>query len=245
VGAAAELDRSQICSQDLVRTCKSIVAAIEKLGFRIPLDPLKKPGEIGKGFSSRVFLVSRPDGSKAALKIRRARSKRDSLALEGYILGLLMGSYIAPRVFSYGDDYILMEYISGISVGRAFELFRRGVIDDLYLRSAISSILKALHILDSLGIDHLEIGDPREHIIFHHGIPYAVKIIDFESATLKPYPSNLPRFIGGFILRKASWIFGVDIDEILEMMRVYKKDHVMRGYIVNRLVEAISIKKPF
>jgi hypothetical protein len=55
----------------------------------------------------------------------------------------------------------------------------------------------------------------------------------------------LPRFIGGFILRKASWIFGVDIDEILEMMRVYKKDHVMRGYIVNRLVEAISIKKPF
>lgn len=245
MGAAAELDRSQICSQDLVRTCKSIVAAIEKLGFRIPLDPLKKPGEIGKGFSSRVFLVSRPDGSKAALKIRRARSKRDSLALEGYILGLLMGSYIAPRVFSYGDDYILMEYISGISVGRAFELFRRGVIDDLYLRSAISSILKALHILDSLGIDHLEIGDPREHIIFHHGIPYAVKIIDFESATLKPYPSNLPRFIGGFILRKASWIFGVDIDEILEMMRVYKKDHVMRGYIVNRLVEAISIKKPF
>ncbi len=245
MGAAAELDRSQICSQDLVRTCGSIVTAVEKLGFKILLDPLKRPREIGRGFSSRVYLVSRPDGSKAALKIRRARSKRDSLALEGYILGLLMGSYIAPRVFSYDDDYILMEYISGISVGRAFELFKRGAIDDLYLRSAISSILKALHILDSLGIDHLEIGDPREHIIFHHGIPYAVKIIDFESATLKPYPSNLPRFIGGFMLRKARWIFEVDVEKILEMMRIYKKDHGMRSYIVNRLVEAISIKKPF
>jgi predicted Ser/Thr protein kinase len=243
--AAAELNRSQICPEDLVRTCESIVTTVEKLGFKILLDPLKRSQEIGRGFSSRVFLVSRPDGSKAALKVRRARSKRDSLALEGYILELLMGSYIAPRVFSYGDDYILMEYISGISVGRAFELFKRGAIDDPYLRSAISSTLKALHILDSLGIDHLEIGDPREHIIFHHGIPYAVKIIDFESATLKPYPSNLPRFIGGFILRKASWIFGVDIEEILEMMRIYKKDHVMRVYIVNRLVEAISIKKPF
>ncbi|MEM4971522.1 MAG: hypothetical protein QXE01_09765 [Sulfolobales archaeon] len=240
-----DLGRRLICSEDLVGICESIVDSVERLGFKILLDPLKRPWEIGRGFSSRVFLASRPDGSRAALKIRRARSKRDSLALEGYILKLLMNSYIAPRVLSYGDDYILMEYISGISVGRAIELFKRGDIDDLYLRTAISSTLRALYVLDIHGIDHLEIGDPREHIIYQNGIPYVVRIIDFESATLKPYPNNIPRFVGGFLLRRARWVLGDDIEVILEMMRNYKRDYGMREYIAGRLAELVSAKKPF
>jgi putative serine/threonine protein kinase len=235
---------SMICTEDLVNTCRSILRYIDRSGFKIAMSAQNRFVEVGRGFSSRVFLAYRTDGSIAALKIRKAMSKRDTLAIEGYILKLLMGSEIAPRVYSYGDDYILMEYISGISIGKALELYRRGIIGELYIRRAITSTLKALYKLDTLGIDHLEIGDPRKHMILQHGIPNMVRIIDFESATLKPNPNNIPRFFGGFIMRRARWILSDAIKEALELVKTYKRLHGIKNQIVLRLIAILESKEP-
>jgi len=223
-----------------VASCTSVVGLVRSMGFEPLLGRGGLPLTAGKGFSSRVFMFSRADGLVAALKIRRAGAKRDSLALEGYILRAVAGLGVAPRVLSYGDDYILMEYISGVSMGDALELLGRGVVGVGYVREAVSSTIEALYKLDLAGVDHLEVGDPRRHVILQHGIPRSPRVIDFESATIKQNPTNVPRFVGGFILRRLRWILGDPVERVVEMMRTYKRTPAERGYIVERLLKSIS-----
>jgi len=234
------LSSGVVCSADLVSSCPSIVDHVRSLGFLWILS-LGGPGlYIGKGFSSYVILVMDSRGLMAALKIRRTRSKRDSLYLEGYVLELLSKSGVTPRVFIYGGDFVLMEYIWGIDLEEVVDLYMVGYIGEEYLRRALASALRALYILDKLGVDHLEVGNPARHVIYRNSIPSMARIIDFESSHPSPSPSNIPRFVGGFLIRRFWWLLNIKPHDLRAMMRRYKKDPGSREEVFRELLRIIS-----
>jgi predicted Ser/Thr protein kinase len=179
-------------------------------------------------------------GLMAALKIRRAKSKRDSLYLEGYMLELLSKSGVSPGVYRYGGDFVLMEYIWGIDLEEVVDLYMVGYIGEEYLRRALASALRALYILDKLGIDHLEVGNPVRHVIYRNSIPTMARIIDFESSHPSPIPSNIPRFVGGFLVKRFWWLLNMKPHDLRAMMRRYKKDPGSREEIFRKLLRIIS-----
>lgn len=199
---------------------------------------------IGRGFSSYVALVTDSRGLMAALKIRRARSKRDSLYIEGYLLELLSNSGVTPRVFGYDGDYVLMEYIWGIDLGEVVDLYMLGYISEEYVREALASALRALYILDKLGVDHLEVGNPAKHVIYRNSIPAMARIIDFESSHPSPSPSNIPRFVGGFLVRRFWRLLNIGPHDLWSMMRRYKKDPDSREEIFRDLLRIVSREHP-
>lgn len=242
--ALLPLSPDVVCSADLVSSCASIVNHIRSLGFLWVLSLGGSGVYIGRGFSSYVFLVMDPRGLMAALKIRRARSKRDSLYLEGYVLELLSRSGVSPRVFRYGDDYVLMEYIWGIDLGEVVDLYMVGSIGEEYLRKALAGALRALYMLDMLGVDHLEVGNPARHIIYRNSIPTMARIIDFESSHPSPSPSNIPRFVGGFLARRFWRLLNIEHHYLRALMRRYKKDPGSREEVYRELLRIISREHP-
>ncbi len=235
-----KLEPEILCSRDLVPSCASIVKRARDLGYEILIPGVLNKGPwIGGGFSSKVFLVARSDGSKAALKIRRSSSKTNTLAHEAYILKILRGCYVQPRLIDHGDDYILMEYIQGLSLGKILKIYGEGGIGREHLRIAVASIIRSLYELDTRGIDHKEVADPRKHVIFPHGSPYRARIIDLESASIRERANNVPRFIGGFLLRRLRSMLGEPSEGVKNLARIYKIEPGQRERIVKELEEIL------
>lgn len=234
-----ELKPEAVCVEDLVTSCTSIVNRVRGYGYEILIPGPGRVLWVGEGFSSRVFLVARGDGSMAALKIRRARSKVNTLAHEAYILRILRESGVQPQLFDHGHDYLLIEYIQGISLGALLKIHSRRRIDTEYLRKAIASTIRSLYELDLRGVDHKEIADPRKHIIFPHGSPYRARVIDFESASIKERANNIPRFVGGFLLRRMRWILRDPEESVKNLARIYKTEPGQRNTIYRELERAI------
>ncbi|HWQ16568.1 MAG TPA: hypothetical protein VNL13_01875 [Sulfolobales archaeon] len=233
------LEPGSICTEDLQPSCGSIVERVRTLGYETIIPGSRGIMWIGEGFSSRVFLIARSDGSIAALKIRRSFSKVNTLEHEAYILRILRGCSVQPRLFDYGNDHLLIEYIQGISLGKLLKIHEMGRISDEYLRIAVASAIRSLYELDLYGVDHKEIVDPRKHIIYHHGSPYRARIIDFESASLKERANNIPRFVGGFLLRRLRWILRDPEEGVRNLMRIYKAKPDQREEIIRDLERTI------
>ncbi len=233
------LEPGSICTKDLQPSCESIVERVRTLGYDIIIPGSRGVMWIGEGFSSRVFLIAKSDDSMAALKIRRSFSKVNTLEHEAYILKILRGCSVQPRLFDHSNDHLLIEYIQGISLGKLLKIHEMGRIGEEYLRTAVASAIRSLYELDLHGVDHKEIADPRKHIIYHQGSPHRARIIDFESASLKERANNIPRFVGGFLLRRLKWMLRDPGEGVRNLMRIYKAEPDQREEIVRDLERAI------
>ncbi len=143
-------------------------------------------------------------GQKAVLK--KLRSNRpNTLQKEAQILQELEPLGIAPKLYEYGLDYIVMEYIDGISMKEALKKNRK---------LALQLGLEAAYVLDRAGISHKELGR-YYHFIFDKEMKRC-KVIDFERAVRSVKPRNVLQFVG-FYMRD------YDIKEAIELYKKNKK----------------------
>lgn len=182
---------------------------------------------LGKGHSSIVLEAELANGVRTAIKVLRLDSKRDSLLLE---CSLMKRAYpLAPEVIACGNDYIVMELVSGVPAVNVVK--REGNI--------ITNILKILSSgrgLDILGIDHKELSRADKHIIVTHR--NTIKILDYESASFSSRPHNLCRLTSWVLHR----VLGLDLrpTEVTNLLRKYKEaSEPVRREIFHELVTHI------
>ena len=172
-------------------TCYRALEALEREGVEgFCLDRLRAghpPGVIGRGHSSIVLLARAPWGV-VAVKIRRADSKRTSLAEEYRRLRVAANHGAAPRPFAGDEDFIVMEYIHGPLLG--------SLLGSPLLPRAVSMGLEAARALDTAGILHGELARPWKHIVYSGRWAY---ILDYDSA--KPGCGNPVKLVSGVLAR--------------------------------------------
>ncbi|MRJ02518.1 MAG: hypothetical protein GXO19_01045 [Epsilonproteobacteria bacterium] len=158
-----------------------------------------------QGNRGELFLIDY-HGRKAVLK-RLRYGRPNTLKKEGALLRRLSPRY-TPRLWEAGEDYLIMEYIEGISLKEAFQ------VD---WKRAVALGLEVCHYLDREGISHRQLGR-YHHLIYSRDLG-EVRVIDFERAVVREEPRNLLQFIG-FYLR------GYDLRAEIDL---YKRDP-LRGF---------------
>ncbi|ARM76414.1 serine/threonine protein kinase [Acidianus manzaensis] len=132
---------------------------------------------IGKGKTGVVALL---DYNKV-IKIRRSDSPKESLELEAKFQETAYPT--APKVYSYGKNFIIMEFIHD---GRNLTKNDIKYLVDLVRRAKY---------LEELKIEHKEISRPWKNVIVNTKRSY---IIDYDSASFKENPHNVNKILSAF-----------------------------------------------
>lgn len=189
---------------------------------------------IGKGYTGVTTIALNTKYGLGALKILRLDSRRKSLEREAEINLQVQSTGLAPKVYLYRDFYIFREYIpAGICnpVTNLLESYlATGKLADV--RSLITNILIGLHRLDSLGIDHTELGRPGGHLFYCVDGP---KILDWDSARPSSKPSNLTSFVSFllFRFRLANVLrntLGYEQTQVLYSLKNYKETYASSAF---------------
>ncbi|WP_457568231.1 protein kinase [Desulfurobacterium sp.] len=178
---------------------------------------------ISKGYRGTVFegylKPSDPFTIPVRVAIKFARSdagKEKFLLKEARILEYLEAKSVAPVVYYYDDEMIIMEYIDGVPF--VFDNFSS--VEELSI--VVRDIVEKCYILDKSGVNHSELTGEKHIIVTSHGI----RFIDFESARFSANPRNLLQFIGFHLLRKPERLnlFGIKNEELKKILRIYKEN---------------------
>jgi len=208
--------------EELVEGGKTII-----LGYKI----------LGKGTTS-IVIKAIYKGKIAALKIRRTDSNRESMYEEAKILEMLKDKKIAPELFTYSKNFIVMEYLEGKNI----EEFIVNANASEYSK-IIKKLLEHCILLDKLGIDHGDLSNASDHVIVYDD---EVRIIDFESASLNRKPQNFTSIISYLFLSKKTFsnklleVYKLSTKEVLEIAREYKKGNLEPIMLLFRRLENYS-----
>lgn len=176
---------------------------------------------LGKGCVS-VVVKAIYDHEIIALKIRRTDANRESMENEARLLELANGIGIGPKLIKRSRNFLLMEYIDGKNMFSFLEEENNAT----KLLHVVSEVLEQCCGLDSIGLDHGQLSDMREHVI----VSDKITIIDFESASTNRKVSNVTAaaqylFIGGPMKDKIRELLKINsTDAIIQLLRAYKKD---------------------
>lgn len=157
------------------------------------------PQEIffAKGKRSKVY-VTDYNKVKAVKKIADPRFVTN-LRNESYWLLLLNKHGIGPKLFCFGKDFVVMEFVEGL---RILEFFN--VADKKQIIEVVKDVLLQCRKLDVLLVDKKELTNPYKHIIVRDGKPV---MIDFERCKSTPTPKNVTQFIQFLTRHKVSSVF--------------------------------------
>ena len=179
---------------------------------------------LGKGCVS-IVVVARCREGEAALKIRRVDANRPSLSQEAELQSLANRVGVGPKLYSYSDNFILMELIRGVNLPDwVKDLKGRGMVTNL--RRVCRDLLAKCWRLDQAHLDHGELSNLSKHVI----VGDRVEIIDFESASTKRSVRNLTSaaqylFIGGPVASKIRRVLNLkERNTIIEAIRSYKRE---------------------
>ncbi len=183
-------------------------------------------GVIGKGHTA-VLLAVEAGGRVAAAKVRRLDSRRESLWGEAERLLEASRHGASPRPLAWNRDVILMELVTGPTLGEALRL------DPL---RAVSASLEAARALDTAGILHHEIHRPWRNILFTGPTLATAVIVDLDSAG--EGCGNPAKLLGGLTARMP----GLRSREVLEAAREYKRECSRAAYegLRKAVLEALS-----
>jgi putative serine/threonine protein kinase len=161
---------------------RSIIEELKARGIRKVLSygPLELPNGVrvlGKGKTGIVVLTE----DLKALKIRRADSPKETLEIEAKIQARAEG--VAPKVFDFGRNFILMEYVNGRHISR----------DDV---DVLPKLVEKAHELDLRGIQHDELVRPWKNVLRDEG--GNVYILDYDDASIRPNPRNVTSVLTAF-----------------------------------------------
>jgi len=156
---------------------------------------------IGKGKTGVIVLLD----EKRVIKIRRSDSPKESLEIEAKIQTQALP--IAPKVYDYGKNFIVMDYIEGKNLDDTRK--NKRVIIDL--------ILKAKE-LESRKIEHKELARPYKNVIVSENDN--VYIIDYDSASIKENPYNVTSILSWLRLPNLAILYKKhkNIEEILNFV---------------------------
>jgi len=193
---------------------KEVINKLENKGVKI-IDVL------GKGHRG-VVLKGIYNNKEVAIKIPRTDSPKNTIEHEAKILKLLEKYNIAPKVYEFDSDYLIMEFINGEELKSAVDK-----LDKDRLLKVVEDILKITLKLDILGIEHKEIQGGRHFLITDK----KTYIIDFDKAkekrTTKNFTGAIALLFGeGRIAKTIREKLNIDIDEIKfirEFAKIYKK----------------------
>lgn len=146
---------------------------IEIKGFKI----------LGKGTNSIVVKAIYKD-KEAAVKIIRTDATRKTLLHEANILKKVNVHGIGPKLYYYSKYFLILEYIEGLGINDFIEAKNK---EDL--KKVIIDLLNQCRILDKINVDHGELSRPNRHVLITRDLK--VKIIDFESASMKRNTKNV------------------------------------------------------
>ncbi|UCD73380.1 MAG: serine/threonine protein kinase [Candidatus Bathyarchaeota archaeon] len=180
---------------------------------------------LGKGCTSIVVLTVSKYG-KAALKIQRTDSNRESCDHEAKILKTANKIGIGPRLFSHTDNLLLMEFLDGKKISKWLsEKILEG--RQKVLARVLRQVLEDCYKLDLAGIDHGQLNPAKKHIIVKDN-GYST-ILDFESASTNRRVANVTSvsqylFLGSEIAEKTCTILGSNRDIIIDSLKEYKRN---------------------
>lgn len=170
---------------------------------------------LSKGKRGIVY-ISRIKGKETVVKVKNPESKAiDTLEKEAKWLRKLNKFNIGPKLISFSDNKLVMEYIEGEN----FVDYFRGKND----KKVVLDILKQCHKLDKLKINKYEMHNPVKHIIIRNKKPV---LIDFERCRFDEHPKNVTQFCQ-FLVK-----IGVNVDrkEMIDLMKKYKKDYSKKAF---------------
>ncbi|XDF44496.1 serine/threonine protein kinase [Saccharolobus solfataricus] len=137
---------------------------------------------LGKGKTGIVVLVEQDK----VLKIRRTDSPKETLEIEAK-LQIKAGEEVAPRVYDYGKNFILMEYINGRNLTKSEK------------KETLIDLFKRARILEEKLIEHKELSRPWKNVMVTYDRTY---IIDYDSATVKEKPRNVTKLLSNYLNKR-------------------------------------------
>ncbi|WP_456472667.1 protein kinase domain-containing protein [Methanocaldococcus sp.] len=178
-------------------------------------------GVLGKGHRG-VVLKAIYNNKVVAIKVVRKDSPKNTIEHEAKILKLLERYNIAPKVYYYTKDFVIMDYIDGEELKSAiFKLNKEGVL------KVVENILKICLILDRVGVEHGEIQGGRHFLVGRD----KVYIIDFDKSRVKKTTKNFTSAIAllfgnNVIANKVKETLNLseeDIKFLRDLAKIYKK----------------------
>jgi len=198
---------------------------------------------LGKGHAGIISAALLKNGKIVAIKIRRFDSKRKSLEREAILQHIAALAGVAPSIYVFSKDFIVMDLIQGISFGEYLERKYRECNKD-YIFLAIKSLIEKTFVLDCIGIEHQELSNPQRQVMIQNYDPRKIFILDYESAKYTSKTSNITSIIG-FIIGRGRKYFHLnnnDLKILIRLSRTYKKtlDISRRYTILNRLIDILN-----
>jgi len=184
---------------------------------------------LGKGTTSIVLKGKYVTDKIVTIKIRRLDSNRDSVIHEAKMLKIANNVNVGPKLITFSKNCIVWEYIDGIPLN----IFLGNKKNWDKLRYVLKNLLFQAYSLDKIGLTHLELSRPINHILITKD--YKPVIIDFETATLRSRKKNLSQILNFMVFRNNDIRTFLKLDFSLEYFRYllqrYKEDPV--GYFTD------------
>ena len=141
---------------------------------------------------------------------------------------------IGPKVISFVDEKLTMEFIDGVRIIDYFETVEKNEII-----SIIKKVFDQLRKLDELKINKSELTYPYKHILIRNNEPV---MIDFERARKTLTPSNVTQFCQFVTSKGIEKLFkekslDIDKDKILKAAKNYKDTYSQEDY--ERIIELL------
>ncbi|MEM2113747.1 MAG: RIO1 family regulatory kinase/ATPase [Candidatus Nitrosocaldus sp.] len=184
------------------------------------------------------------DAIIVALKMMRSDSGRVSMEREANMLAMANNVGIGPNLISYSSNLLAMELIDGmhmVELIRELES-RNNNYHPIRIRSILNDILEQCFILDSIGLDHGELGNMNRHVM----ISDRTYIIDFESSSTTRRVANVTSAVNYILFGRGSRVLAGMLnlytrrDEVISALSRYRLD--MNRERFNELLTLLDLK---
>tara|TARA_Y100000310_G_scaffold318134_1_gene371836 strand:- start:837 stop:2021 length:1185 start_codon:yes stop_codon:yes gene_type:complete len=172
-----------------------------------------KRGDVFTGIFDKSKLIkshfAKPEPVKIAIKVTRKSSKAvERIKNEVQYLRMLNKYDIGPKLFFYGKDFLVEEFIEGANI---LDFLLKGK----RVKEAMVNVLEQCFQMDKLKINKEEMHHPFKHIIIKDTKPV---MIDFERCYQSKKPHNVTQF-GEFLIRNKL----VEKEKMIGLLKEYKK----------------------
>ncbi|MGB9748313.1 MAG: HemK2/MTQ2 family protein methyltransferase [Candidatus Woesearchaeota archaeon] len=184
---------------------------------------LKSIKFLSKGKRSVVYKATLKNKSVAVKVLSRKTTAKNAIEREFLNLKLLNKFDIGPRAYFKGNDYVVMELVTGTLI---LDFFRNSNKKDAI--KIIRELIRQCLVMDFLGINKEEFCNPAKHIfVKRKRTGLVVKIIDFERAHNSKKLKNLTQFLQFLTSLKSREAlknkFKINVERIRKISREHKR----------------------
>ena len=152
---------------------------------------------LAKGKRSEVYKALYKN-QKVAIKLFKTQDSKKRAKKEANFILILNKENIGPKLIFQENNYIVYKLIEG---PRFIDWLNQS--DKKSTLKMISKILDVCYKIDKLGINKLELHNPKKHILIENNKPI---LIDFERCYFTDNPKNLTQFCQYLISKKIQYI---------------------------------------